>query len=105
MKPRRVVLREIAERDVDAAIEHYLTEAGVAVAVRFIDAMETAVHHISLHPLSGSPRYATEIDIPDLRTWTLKGFPYLVFYVVNSQVDIWRVLHGQRDIPEWLQDR
>jgi hypothetical protein len=30
-------------------------------------------------------------------------YPYLVFYVERSDhIDIWRVLHGQRDIPAWL---
>lgn len=27
----------------------------------------------------------------------------LVFYVVHPyHVDVWRVLHGQRDIPAWI---
>lgn len=105
MKARTVVLRDTAERDIDSALEHYLAEAGVDVVVQFIDAMEAAVRHIALHPLSGSSSYAADLDIPDLRTWPVKGFPYLVFYIVTSQVDIWRVLHGHRDIPEWLRDR
>ena len=105
MKARRVVLRETAEQDIDAAVDHYLAEAGSDIASQFIDTLEVSVRHISLHPLSGSSRYETELDIPDLRTWPVKKFPYLVFYVVHAQIDVWRVLHGQRDIPEWLQDR
>ena len=29
----------------------------------------------------------------------------LVFYVERPEhIDVWRVLHGQRDIPAWMQD-
>ena len=55
------------------------------------------------HPASGSPRYAHELDLPDLRFWPLKRYPCLVFYVERrDHIDVWRVLHGQRDIPAWL---
>ena len=31
-------------------------------------------------------------------------YPHLVFYVDRgSHVDVWRVLHGERDIPAWMQ--
>ncbi|MGB8149528.1 MAG: type II toxin-antitoxin system RelE/ParE family toxin [Azonexus sp.] len=50
-------------------------------------------------------QYAHELSLPDLRFWPLKRFPYLVFYVEReSHIDVWRVLHGKRDIPVWLQD-
>ena len=39
MSGKPVVLRERARRDIDEAIEHYLAEAGPAVALTFIDAM------------------------------------------------------------------
>ena len=30
-------------------------------------------------------------------------FPYLIFYFERDDcVDVWRVLHGQRDIPAWM---
>jgi toxin ParE1/3/4 len=42
--------------------------------------------------------------LPEVRFWNLKRFPYLIFYVEReSELDVWRVLHGQRDIPAWLQ--
>ena len=53
---------------------------------------------------SGSPRYAHELDIPDLRFRTVGKFPYLVFYVESeADIDVSRVLHGAQDIPAWLQ--
>jgi toxin ParE1/3/4 len=33
----------------------------------------------------------------------VQRYPYLVFYVErDDHIDVWRVLHGQRDIPAWL---
>lgn len=103
MKGLPVVLREAAARDVDSALAHYEEEAGASVARSFIDALERAVQHVGRHPATGSPRYATELGLPGLRSWPLDGFPYLVFYVQRQgSIDVWRLLHAQRDIPAWL---
>ena len=100
-----VVLRERARRDIDEAVEHYLGEAGPAVALAFIDALEDARRRIGEQPAAGSPRYAHGLDIPGLRSRTVRGFPYLVFYVERSaDIDVWRVLHGARDIPAWMRE-
>jgi len=99
-----VVLRARALRDIDEAVEHYLAEAGAAVALDLVDALEDALCQISEQPASGSPRYAHELDIPSLRFRPTGKFPYLVFYVEGAlEVDVWRVLHGSRDIPAWLR--
>ena len=105
MSGKPVVLRERARRDVDEAIEHYLAEAGPAVALGLIDALEDAHRQIGEQPAGGSPRYAHEMDIPGLRFRTVGKFPYLVFYVEReAEIDVWRVLHGARDIPAWMRE-
>ncbi len=105
MTGKPVVLRERARRDVDEAVEHYLAEAPAAVTLAFIDALEAACRRIGEHPANGSPRYARELDLPGLRSWLVRGFPYLVFYVEReADIDAWRVLHMARDIPAWLQE-
>jgi toxin ParE1/3/4 len=104
MTTRKIVPREKAERDIDNAIDYYYGEGGADLALSFIDALESAFHHLAAHAESGSPRYAVELDLPGLRYWPLKQFPYLVFYVENDgRVDVWRVLHGSRDIPPMMQ--
>ena len=104
MKRKPIVPREQANRDVDAAVAYYLGEATAAVALGFIDAVERAYTRISRHPAAGSPRYAHELNLPGLRVWPLTRYPHLVFYVERpDHVDVWRVLHGQRDIPAWMQ--
>lgn len=105
MKVKPVVPREQASRDVDDAIAYYMGDSAVQAAFGFIDALEQAYIHIGRHPGAGSPRYAHELNLPGLRAWPLTRYPYLVFYVERpDHVDIWRVLHEQRDIPAWMQD-
>ena len=100
-----IVPRELANRDVEEAIDHYLVEATAKVALRFVDELEKAYTHIARHPASGSPRYAHQLGLADLRFWPLGRYPYLVFYVErDGHIDVWRVLHEQRDIPAWMDE-
>jgi toxin ParE1/3/4 len=102
-KPVR--LREAARRDVEAAVDYYVREAGADVAVGFVDALQAAYRSITDHPAAGSPRYANELALPGLRSRILKRYPYLVFYVEYADhIDVWRVLHAHRDIPVWMRE-
>ena len=101
-----MVPRSQAERDVDQAIAYYLEQRAVDAALGFIDALEKAYGHIGRHPAAGSPRYAHELNLPDLRFWLVPGYPYVVFYVeCDDHVDVWRVLHAQQDIPSWMAEQ
>ena len=105
MSRKPVIPREQADRDVDQAIEHYLGENAIEAALGFIDALERAYAHISRQPTTGSSRYASELNLPGLRFWPLRRYPRLVFYLARSDhIDVWRVLHGKRDIPVWMQE-
>lgn len=102
---RPIVPRARALKDIDRAISFYLREAGGEVALGFIDALEAAYRHIASYPGSGSLRYAHEMNLPSLRNWPIKRFPYIVFFVEREDhIDVWRILHAERDIPRWLQD-
>ena len=93
----------MADRDVAEAIKHYLDQDAEAAAIGFIDALEQAYAHIGKHAATGSPRYAHELNLPGLRFWRLTRYPHLVFYAEQiAHIDVWRVLHGQRDIPVWM---
>jgi toxin ParE1/3/4 len=101
--PKRVVRRQTAVDDVEAIVDHYVDVAGAAVALGFIDALEAAISHLARHPRTGSPRYGDRLGLPGLRTWPLNRFPYLVFYFdTDAAVEIWHVLHGAMDLPDWL---
>ncbi len=106
MKSKLVIPRAQAELDIQETLEYYLGEAGSEIALSFVDALEIAVAHIARHPAAGSPRYAHELSLPGLRHWPVKGFPHLIFYIEQPQhVDVWRLLHAQRDIPAWMHDQ
>ena len=105
MTAKPVVPRELANQDIDDAIAYYLSEGVEQAAFGFIDALEHAYARIGRHPATGSPRYAHELNLPGLRFWPLAHYPHLVFYIERAEhIDGWRVLHGQRDIPAWMQE-
>ena len=104
MKAKAVIPRDQANRDVDDAMTYYLGEGAPKAAAGFVDELEKAYAYIGRHPATGSPRYAHELNLPSLRAWPLTRYPYLVFYVEHpDHISVWRVLHGQRDIPVWMQ--
>jgi toxin ParE1/3/4 len=106
VKTKAVIPRVLANRDVDQAIDHYFAEGAAKAALDFVAALERAYTYIGQRPASGSPRYAHELNLPGLRSWPLTRFPYLVFYFEHDDyVDVWRVLHGQRDIAAWMRER
>lgn len=105
MKSLPVIPRELARLDADQAISAYIIEAGRDAALGFIDALEDAYEHIGANSAGSSPRWGHELNLPGLRSRKLKRYPYLVFFMVHEDhVDVWRILHAQRDIPAWLQN-
>ena len=105
MKAKPVIARKQAARDIDEAIAHYLDEDAQQAAIGFVDALEEAYAHLGRHPATGSPRYGHDLQLPGLRSWPLTRYPHLIFYVERADhIDVWRVLHGQRDIPAWMQE-
>ena len=102
---KRVILRKLAEADVDAALAYYLAEVGADTALAFVEQLEQANRRISNDPAIYSPRWGTELNLPGLRSLRLSKFPYVIFYIEQADhIDVWRVLHAQRDIPAYLQD-
>jgi toxin ParE1/3/4 len=104
MAAKAVVARPRARLDVEEAIDYLLCEAGDGVALAFADALQSTYDLIAAFPDSGSNRYAHELALPGLRTRKLTGYPYLVFYLEHRDyVEVWRVLHAQRDIPRRME--
>ncbi|WP_079435219.1 type II toxin-antitoxin system RelE/ParE family toxin [Zoogloea sp. LCSB751] len=104
MSDKPVVPRKRAHEDVEEALDYYLREGAEQAALGFVDALEAAYGQIGQHPEIGSPRYAHELNLPGLRCWGLTRYPYLVFYIErNDHIDVWRVLHGHKHLPDWLQ--
>ena len=77
MKVKALIQRTLALGDVEQAVTHYLDQDAEAAALGFVEALERAYAHIGKHPATGSPRYAHELGIPDLRAFEqvpLSGF-------------------------------
>ena len=105
MNAKHVIPRAQASADVEATVEHYLSENAADAALGFIDALEQAYRHIGQHAATGSPRYGHALGIAHLRTWPLTRYPYLVFYrEAADHIDVWRVLHTRRNIPERMRE-
>lgn len=97
MKP--LVRHAAARRDPERATDFYEDTAGREVARRFLAAARTAFRAIAARPGAGSIRHGEELDLPHLRTRRIGRFPYLIFYVENSNsIEVTRVLHEKRDV-------
>jgi toxin ParE1/3/4 len=99
-----VIRLESAQADERETVLHYAREAGLDLSLRFTDALRDVYQSIGDRPAIGSPRYGDLLGIENLRSRKVKHFPFLVFYVERvDHVDIWRILHDQRDIAASLQ--
>lgn len=100
-----VAPRTAAKQDAELIVSRYVDEVGVDVALSFINALEDAYRFIAENPAAGSPRYGLMLDIPGSRSWRVRGFPHLIFYIERTDLlDVWRILHGSRDVPATLVD-
>ena len=100
MTPHRVVTTKRADEDIVRAAAYYLEAGATESAEGLVDALEAAIRLIAEHPSIGSPRFAVELGISELRAVALQRFPYLVFYTEDADaVRVHRVLHTSRDLP------
>ncbi len=98
-------LRSLAASDIESAIGYYRGEAGAAVAVKFVEALQRATEQIRRSPNVASLRFSHEVGVPELRVRSGRKFPYLIFYVPSEGwIDVWRVLHDRRDLPASFAD-
>lgn len=71
--------------------------------MKWVDAVSAGLRHVGAHPRTGASRYVIALNLGGLRFWPVHKFPFLIFYIEReAQVDVWRVLHAQRDIPAWM---
>ena len=91
-----------AVRDISEAVMFY-AGAGIEVADRFLKDVEDVITRIEKMPGMGSSRFAYELGIPNIRTYSLHHFQYLIFYFERDRyIDLVRVMHSHRDISSLL---
>lgn len=97
-----IVLRKEAQIDLDEIFIWY-EEQKIGLGLIFISEFERIIHKIAKHPFYAS-YVATETDV---RSASLKKFPYEVIYRINqanNQVRIIAIIHQHRN-PEWFRQR
>ena len=103
MKP--VFLRIVAERFFNDALDRLVDKGEEKTAAGMAAALGKLINAISVHPDSGSPRYANLLDLPGLRHRKLGRYAYLVFYMErDAYIDVWQILHARMDILNRLRD-
>jgi toxin ParE1/3/4 len=83
----------------------YVTEGGRDVAIRFQEAVKDTINRIENEPTLGRKRRFRHPHLAGLRSIVVtKPFDrILIFYRFDpQQLDIWRMMHGARDLGRRL---
>jgi toxin ParE1/3/4 len=100
---RVLFIRARADADARRAMQFYAEQADTDLALHFVERLQRTYSAIAAAPDTGSPRWAHDLGIAGLRAMRLRGFPWLVFYiVVDNRIEILRVLDARSDIPAWM---
>ena len=75
-----------------------------SAARAFLEAAYGTFEFLARNP--GVGRQRGDLGFPEIRSWRIAGFRrYLIFYrELPNRVQIWRVLHGARDLHHTLAD-
>jgi plasmid stabilization system protein ParE len=94
-----VKLLGMAEDDLDEICE-YLSQFYPGTVGRFLEVLEERFDHVAYNPRMYQP-YAWNKEYR-----RIVAGDYLAFYKVDDdekRVDVYRILHGKRNIPEYLE--
>jgi toxin ParE1/3/4 len=95
---KEFVPRSFAVQDEEEIIRFYERNSSQHIALNFINALEDALFQLGRYPRMGSARPDYELDLREIRSWTLKKFPHLIYYEIQSDhIELWRILHPKRD--------
>lgn len=100
---KRVFRRDSAKRELLAIVD-YLGRQSPAVAVRFLEAIETACEQLLAIPELGGLYFVRRRELAGVRTWRPAKFKkYVIFYrPVDNGIEILHITHGGRDLDRFL---
>ena len=80
----------------------YIRRDNPQAARAFLEAAYDSFEFLARNP--GLGRKRADLGFPEVRSWRIAGFRrYLIFYrELADRVQIWRVLHGARDLQAEL---
>jgi toxin ParE1/3/4 len=73
----------------------YIFKDNPTAANSFLEAAFDTFEFLARNP--GVGRQRLDLGFPEVRSWRIKGFRPL-----PDRIQIWRVLHGARDLPQTL---
>ena len=84
------------------AAARYMRRDNPAAARAFLEAAYNTFEFLARNP--GIGRTRADLGFPEVRSWRVDGFRrYLVFYrELPDRIQVWRVLHGARDLHQGL---
>jgi plasmid stabilization system protein ParE len=81
----------------------YYLEINPALAVDFVDRVESALNRIGAHPLRFARLETVKTD-RDIRRVLIGRFPYLIVYeMLNGESYVLAIAHAQRRPNYWLE--
>lgn len=83
----------------------FIHQDNPSAAYSFLEAAYDTFEFLARNP--GVERARNDSGFPEIRSWRISGFRrYLIFYrILSDPVQIWRVLHGARDLHQTLGKR
>jgi toxin ParE1/3/4 len=95
----------LATADIEDQAQYYRHEAGLAVALRFVDNAERAFEQLCTMPKLGPFLGLDEFTYEDIRRWHIDGFDRLMILYRETAdgIEVVRVLHSSRDIVALLR--
>ena len=93
------------DSDVTGQFGWYLDEAGAELAWRFFSAVDATITKLARQPDIGRVRRFQNPALQGLRSFRVEP-PFdrlLIFYrVTEDKLQLWRLMHGARDLPRRL---
>lgn len=95
----KVEIRPRADHDIDACFDYLAENAGLPVAIRFVQNANMSFAQLAQYPEMGAPLPVSRPRLAGLRQWRINDFEqYLVFYRPRPNgVAIVRLMHSSQN--------
>src|SRR5262245_39989285 len=102
---RYATIKPRADQDVRDQLDYLVLEAGLAVAIRFLDHLTADIAGLLELPEKGRPAGFHGRRLVSLRRWPVSHFEHVsIFYrPTDDGIEVVRLLHGARDIGRILR--